>query len=103
MFKKVIAILIISLFSLSIPVQSFAGEQSCLAANARMTNDMESMASASKAGDMCRAADMADSALYWAMKCEKECAYSKDRLRKARNMKEQLMSVLAKLVKICGH
>jgi hypothetical protein len=82
---------------------SFAGEASCLAANERMTNDMESAASAVNAGDACRAADMIDSALYWAIKCEKECAYSKERLRKARNMKEQLMGALARYVKICGH
>lgn len=82
---------------------SFANERSCLAANERMTEDMESAASASQAGDMCRAADMTDSALYWAMECEKECAYSRDRLRKAKNMKQQLIYALARLVKLCGH
>lgn len=82
---------------------SFAGEASCLDTNARMTDDMERAASASRAGDMCRAADFMDSALYWAMKCETECAYSRDRLRKAINMKEQIMSALAKLVQLCGH
>ncbi len=82
---------------------SFAGEGSCLAANERMTNDIESAASASNAGDVCRAADMVDSALYWAIKCEKECAYSKDRLSKARSMKQQLITALAKYVKLCGH
>lgn len=96
----VFIILVVWFFTLDL---SFAGERSCLAANERMTNDMENAASASRAGDMCRAADMTDSALYWAIKCEKECAYSKERLRKARNMKEQLMSALAKLVNICGH
>lgn len=82
---------------------SFAGEMSCLAANERMTNDMESAASAVNAGDVCRAADMIDSALYWAIKCKTECAYSKERLRKAKNMEQQLITALAKYVKICGH
>lgn len=96
----VLIVLVVSFDSVNL---SFAGELSCLAANERMTNDMESAASAVNAGDACRAADMIDSALYWAIKCEKECAYSKERLRKARNMKEQLMSALARYVKICGH
>lgn len=102
MKRKVVVftVLIVSFLNFQL---SFAGEQSCLAANARMTSDMESMASASRAGDMCRAADMADSALYWAMECEKACAYSKDRLSKAKYMKEQLISALARLVQLCGH
>jgi hypothetical protein len=95
--------LIVLVASFSTINSSFAGEASCLAANERMTDDMESVASAVNAGDACRAADMLDSALYWAIKCEKECAYSKERLRKARNMKEQLMGALARYVKICGH
>jgi hypothetical protein len=68
-----------------------------------MTEDMESMASASKAGDMCRAADMADSALYWAMECEKVCTYSSDRMRKIGKTKEDLVRVLARFIQICGH
>ncbi|MFH2120928.1 MAG: hypothetical protein ABIJ25_11110 [Pseudomonadota bacterium] len=101
--NRLLSIFIILILTLVISQFSFAGEQSCLSANARMTNDMESAASASNAGDMCRAADMMDSALYWAMKCETECAYSKERLRKAQNMKSQLISALAKLVQLCGH
>ena len=92
--------LIISFYTCNL---SFAGESSCLASNERMTQDMESAASASNAGDVCRAADMIDSALYWAIKSEKECAYSQERLRKARSMKQQLITVLARYVKLCGH
>src|SRR5512145_505807 len=96
----IVAFLIISFCTCNL---SFAGETSCFAANERMTQDMESAASASRAGDVCRAADMIDSALYWAIKCEKECAYSQERLRKARSMKQQLIQVLARYVKLCGH
>lgn len=101
--NKLLSFFIILIMTFMTLQFSFAGEQSCLSANARMTNDMESAASAAKAGDMCRAADMMDSALYWAMQCENECAYSKERLRKAQNMKSQLISALAKLVQLCGH
>lgn len=103
MKRYVLGIFIILILSFLTFDLSFAGETSCLAANERLTNDMESAASASNAGDVCRAADMVDSALYWAIKCEKECAYSKDRLSKARNMKQQLITALAKYVKLCGH
>jgi len=96
----ILTVLVATLFSFNL---SFAGEMSCLAANNRMADDMESAASASNAGDVCRAADMLDSALYWAIKCETECAYSSERLRKARNMKQQLINALAKYVKLCGH
>mgnify|MGYP001234668794 CR=1 FL=1 len=103
MKKYMTVVFILLVVSVCFVNLSSAGEVSCLATNERMTNDMESAASAVKAGDACRAADMLDSALYWAIKCEKECAYSKERLRKARNMKEQLMGALARYVKICGH
>lgn len=103
MYKKVVIIFAISLFSLSIPVQSFAGERSCLAANQRMTNDMESAASAASAGDACRAADGIEGALNWLGTCEIECAYSKSRMEKIRQTKRDLTSALARYVKLCGH
>jgi len=101
--NKIFAAVFFLIISFFICDLSFADEASCLAANERMTQDTESAASASKAGDVCRAADMIDSALYWAIKCEKECAYSQERLRKARSMKQQLVQVLARYVKLCGH
>lgn len=93
-------VLIISFFTIQ---NSIADELSCFAAYERMTEDMESAASAANAKDMCRAADMIDSALYWAMQCEKVCTYSKDRMKKVRKTKEDLIYILARYVKICGH
>jgi hypothetical protein len=99
-FMDLSIILIITFLTISM---SFAGELSCLATYERMTEDMESTASASQAGDVCRAADMADSALYWAIKCEKECTYSKERMTKVKKTKSDLIKVLARFVKLCGH
>jgi hypothetical protein len=80
-----------------------ADERKCLIAYEKMTKEVENAASASSAGDACRAADGVEEALNWLGTCEIECSYSKSRMDKIYQYKRDLTNTLAKYVKKCGH
>lgn len=103
MNKKVFCLVLVGL---QITLSSFtchAGETNCAAAYGKAVTYSEVAARAANENDACRAASGIEMALNWAGTAEKECAYDRSKLNAVREFKNQLISALAKYVKLCGH
>jgi hypothetical protein len=93
-------------FVLQVFISNFnchAGEKNCVLAFGKAVTYSEVAAEAAQNNDACRAASGIEMALNWAGTAEKECAYDSSKLKTVREFKKQLIPLLSKYVKKCGH
>jgi len=102
--KKIIYCLLA--VTLQISVLSFscnANETNCVTAYGKAVTYSEVAAEAAKTNDACRAASGIEMALNWVGTAESECAYDASKLYAVKEFKKQLVPLLLKYVKLCGH
>lgn len=80
-----------------------ASEIKCVSAYKKSVTYASLASEAATARDACGAASGIEMALNWVGTAESECAYDSSKLYAVKELKNELIPLLSKYVKLCGH